>query len=186
MAAPDVGDFGTGVELGLDTVEGREPAGDQMRGVPGAEEALTAREHPLVVLVPADALPGAKRLDDPLLRPQRAERELERARREDGAVRVGEGEGLFWGERVGSGLRVVFHVTARRLAAQPLIDVAGGGAGVLGELVRQHRLFGERAVKAQPVADEHIACGHCRAEVSHEFVQELGQLVLVDCHLYLR
>ena len=95
MAAPDVGDPGTGAELGLDTVEGREPAGDQIGGVPGPEEALTAREHPLVVLVPSDARTGAKRLDDLLLRPQRAERELKRARREDGPVRVGQGEGLF-------------------------------------------------------------------------------------------
>ena len=30
VAAPDVGDFGAGVELGLDTVESREPAADQM------------------------------------------------------------------------------------------------------------------------------------------------------------
>jgi hypothetical protein len=70
--------------------------------------------------------------------------------------------------------------------AQPLIDVEGGGTGARGELVRLHRLPGERAVQAQPVADEHIARGHCRAEVSHEFVQELRELVLVDCHLFLR
>jgi hypothetical protein len=53
---------------------------------------------------------------------------------------------------------------------------------VLGELVGQHRAPRERAVKAETVADEHIARGHRRAEVSHELVQEVGQLVLVDCH----
>jgi len=53
---------------------------------------------------------------------------------------------------------------------------------VLGELVGQHRVPGERTVEAEPVADEHIAGGHRRAEVSHELVQEFGQLALVDCH----
>jgi hypothetical protein len=86
VAAADVGDFGAGGQFGLDAVEGGQPAGDQIGGVPGPEEALAAREHLVVVLVPADARTGAERLDDLLLRPQRAERELERARREDGPV----------------------------------------------------------------------------------------------------
>jgi hypothetical protein len=53
---------------------------------------------------------------------------------------------------------------------------------VLGELAGQHRLPGERTVEAETVADEHVAGGHRRAEVPDERVQELGQLVLVDCH----
>jgi hypothetical protein len=41
---------------------------------------------------------------------------------------------------------------------------------------------GERAVEAETVADEHIAGGHRRSEVSHERMREPGQLVLVDRH----
>src|SRR5690242_9924770 len=138
------------------------------------------------MLVPAHARAAAERLDHLLLRPKRTERELERTRREDGPVRVGQREGLLRGERVRPGLRVVLHVAASRLAAQPLIDVAGRGAGPLGELIGQHRVLGEHPVQAQPVTDEHVARGHRRAEVSHELVQEIHQLVLVDRHLVLR
>src|SRR6185437_160855 len=72
VTAPDVGDLRAAGELGLRTVKGRDPAGHQVGSVPGPEEALAAREHLLVVLVPADSGPGAERLDDLLLRPQRA------------------------------------------------------------------------------------------------------------------
>jgi hypothetical protein len=174
------------VELGRNAVEGREPVGDQVGGVPGPEEALAAREHLVVVFVPADARAAAERLGDLVLRPQRAERELERAGCEDRPVRVGQREGLFGGERVGLGLRVVFHVAPGRLAAEPFVDVAGGGAGALGELMRQHRPLGERAIKTETIAHEHVARGHRRAEVSHELVQELHQLFLVDSHRFLR
>ena len=105
-----------------------------------------------------------------LLGSQRSERELEGAGREDGSVRVSQGESLFRRERVRSGLRVVFHVAAGRLAAKPLIDVAGGGAGALGEFAGQHRLPGERAIKAQPVTDElgshHIRSGWARRDAA--------------------
>jgi alkanesulfonate monooxygenase SsuD/methylene tetrahydromethanopterin reductase-like flavin-dependent oxidoreductase (luciferase family) len=116
------------------------------------------------------------------LRPQRTERELERAGHEDGPIGVGQGEGLFWRQRVGLRLRVVLHVPPGRLAAQPFIDVTGGGAGALGELTGRHRPLGEHAIKAEPIADEHVARRHCRAEVSHEPVQEFHQPFLVDLH----
>jgi hypothetical protein len=49
--------------------------------------------------------------------------------------------------------------------------------------MRLQRLPRERAVQAEPVADEHVAGRHRRTEVRHEPVQELHQLVLVDLHV---
>src|SRR2546430_16725770 len=87
--------------------------------------------------MPADAGTGPERLDDLLLRPERTERELECTGRENGPVRVGQREGLLRCQGVAPGLRVVLHVAASRLAAEPFVDVPGGGAGVLGELAGQ-------------------------------------------------
>ena len=67
---------------------------------------------------------GAERLGDPRLRLQRAERQHERARRVDAAVRVRQDERLLLGHRVGAAVGVELHVPAGRLAPQPLVHVA--------------------------------------------------------------
>ena len=75
-------------------------AADQVGAVAGAEEPLAPGEHVRRRAVPAEPVAGAERLGDLRLGAQRAERELERARREDRAVRVGQRERLLLGERV--------------------------------------------------------------------------------------
>jgi hypothetical protein len=57
MAAAHVGDPGAGLQLALDPVQGRDPAGHQVGGIARAEEPLGAGEQLRVVLVPAH--PGA-------------------------------------------------------------------------------------------------------------------------------
>lgn len=97
----------------------------RVRAVPGAEEALAAlaaHEHLRVVLVPAEPLTGLESPRDLRLGAQRRKGELEGTGREQGSVRVAQGERLLLGEVVGG---VVLNVAARRLAAQPLLRVAG-------------------------------------------------------------
>ena len=79
------------------------------------------------MLVPAHAGAGAERLGDALLGLESAQREHERARDVDTAVRVGQRECLLFGHRVGAGGRVVLDVPARRLPAQPFGDITSAG-----------------------------------------------------------
>jgi len=64
MTTADVGNLGSSLQLGFDTIECRNPARGQIGVVAGPEEALRAREQALRMLVPADALAGTKSLGD--------------------------------------------------------------------------------------------------------------------------
>ena len=54
MAAADIGDLGTAFELGLDSLERRNPRLDEVRQIAAAIEALAAVEDLVVMLRPAD------------------------------------------------------------------------------------------------------------------------------------
>src|SRR5439155_24335618 len=64
VAAADVGDVRTRLELRLRAVERRDPLAHEVRLVRRPEEALRAAEERRVVLVPPDAGTAAKRLED--------------------------------------------------------------------------------------------------------------------------
>jgi hypothetical protein len=91
--------------------------------------------------VPAHAGAGAEGLGDPWHGPQRSERQHESAGGVEGAVRVGQGESLLLGNRVGVRGRVVLDVAARGLPAEPLGNVASGACGcpVRPQTARYHR-----------------------------------------------
>ncbi len=183
--AAEVGDLGPGRQLVRDPVERRDPGRHQVGDVARAEELLAADEDVLVVLVPAQPGAGAEPLGDLRLGLQRAQRQHERARRVDRAVRVGQHEGLLLGHRKGVAVRVVLDVAAGRLAAQPLGDVARVGLGAGGELVGGCRGRCQRAVQAEPVPDHDVARRRGRAEVGHELAEDLAELGVVDCHVIL-
>ena len=132
--------------------------------------------------MPAHAGTGPERLGDPRHGLQRAQGQHERAGRVDAAVRVGQGEGLLLGHRVGVVGRVVLDVAARGLAAQPLGDVARAGLGRRGQFLSAGRRGRQRLVQAEVVANDHVARRRRRAEVRDELAQELVQLVGVDSH----
>ena len=100
MAAADVGDLRAAFELLLHAVERRDPLGDEVARVAGAEEALGAAEQPVVVLVPAHALAAAERLGDAVLVGVERGDQLEGAEDVERAVLVGERERLLVGQRV--------------------------------------------------------------------------------------
>ena len=181
-AAAQVRALAAGPQLGHHAVQRGQPVRHQVRDVARAEELLAADEHVLVVLVPAHALAGAEVIGDAVVGLEHAQRQHERARRVHGAVGVGQHEGLLLGQRVAVAGRVVLHVAAGRLAAQPLRDVPRVGAGPRGELPGRGRPADQRLVQAELVPDHRSAGRDRRAEVADELPDELIQLGLVQSH----
>lgn len=89
VAAADIGDARTRAELGVNAIEGGQPTGQEIGRIPRPEEALTARKHLMMVLVPAESRASPERLGDLWFGAQRRQRELKRAGRVDSPVRVG-------------------------------------------------------------------------------------------------
>ena len=169
-------------QLVLDAVERRDPGRDEVGDVAGPEELLAADEDVVVLLVPADAGAGAERLGDPRLGLQRAERQHERAGHVDGAVRVGQREGLLLGQRVGLGRRRRTRRSRWRPGRAATRRRSAGWSRSRGQLLGGRRRLGQRLVQAEVVADDDAARRHRRAEVADELAQELHQLVAVDSH----
>src|SRR5580692_12851617 len=78
------------------------------------------------MFVPAEAFACLESLGKRLLRLDRRERRLKRTGHERGAIIVRHRERLFFAEVKFPGRRIVRHVTARRLRAQPLANVTLG------------------------------------------------------------
>src|SRR6185312_8976313 len=69
-----------------DAVKRRQPRAHQMRAIAGAEEALGAAEHAMVMRVPAKAFARSEGFDDLVfIEPERG-RDLESRRHENGAL----------------------------------------------------------------------------------------------------
>ena len=185
VPAADVGHPAAGGELALDILQRGDPGGGEVGDVARAEEQLTAREHVLVVLVPAHAGAGAERVSDLRFGSQRAQREHERPGQVQRPVRVGQREGLLFGQRELTRGGVVADVPSRGLPGQPLRDIPRVGLGAPCQLLRGRRVFGEAAVQPEPVPHDHAAGRDSGAEVGDERAEELVQLVLVDAHFAL-
>ena len=181
MAAADVRDLPAALQLLDDAVERREPGREQVGVVAGPEEALAALEHVVVVLVPADALPALRTLDDPRRVDHRAERDLEEPRQVRRAVLVGQRRRLLRRQGVAAGGRVVLDVAARGLVVQPLAHVALAGARAARELVRGERAgAGEGAVQAELVAHDDERGVERRADLVDGAEDECLELGPVD------
>jgi hypothetical protein len=133
------------------------------------------------VLVPAEAIAAAGRLDDLGRVDYGAERHLKEPGQVGRAVRIGERDRLLRRQRVAAAVGVVRDVAARRLGVQPFANVALGGAGALGQLSgRQRALSGERPVQAELVAHHHQRRIQGRADFVNRAEYELLELVAVD------
>ena len=182
MAAADVGHLRAALEARLHALQCRDPLGDQVRGVAGAEEALGAAEQRRVVLVPADAQAGAQRAGHPRDRLELVDRDLEGAQDVEGAVLAGQRLALLLVEREAAGGRVVVDVAAGGLGRQPLQQVARIGLGAPGERLGVRRPLRERTVEAELVADHHGRRVHHGADVGHEAAHEGIELVGIERH----
>ncbi len=145
------------------------------------------------MLVPTDPLTGAERLAEPLLVGIQRRDHVVDAQHVERALLVGERQRVLVGERVGVGLRVVLDVAAGGLVSEPLADVALGGAGTAGDLLRGQRARpGHRLIQAELLADHEQRGADDRAHVGDRLAHEGLDLCLVDavgstsCHLLLR
>ena len=113
----NVRDLGAAFEFLAHAVERRDPLGDEMGLVAGAEEPFGAAEEAVVVLVPPHPFARPERLGD--LLPVGVERldQLERTQHVDRALLVGERHRVLVRERVPVRLRVVGQVAACGLIA---------------------------------------------------------------------
>jgi hypothetical protein len=165
----------------VDALERRDPGLDDVGSVAGLEEAPAAVEHVVVVLAPAEARAGHERLGDVLARVGGAERELEAARHEGRAGGVREHQGLLGRHRVAVGGGVVVDPAAGGLGAEPLADVALGGAGARGELRRGQRAAGgELAIEAEAIADDDQRGVDRGTELDDGLAEKRVQALLVD------
>ena len=181
LAAAGVGHAPAALELADDAVERRQPRPDEARRVRGAGEAVAAVVDVAAVLVPGDAVAGAHRLRDERRVDDRAERELEEAGEERGAVRVGEHGGLLGREAVAAAAGVVRQVAARRLRVQPLAHVRLGRARARRQLGGDQRpRCGQRPVEPEPVADHDQSGVQRRADLVDRREHELLQLLRVE------
>ncbi len=181
MAAADVGDGRAALQLVDDPVERRQPIGDEVRVIAGAEEALAPDVDVGVVLVPAVAGPAPRGLQDLRGVVHRPERDLEEAGQERRAVLVGQRHRLLGRQRVRARARVVRHVAAGGLRVQPLPDVGLARPGAFGEPAgRAGAVGGQVAVVAELVAHHHQRRVERRPHLVHRPEHELHQLVGVD------
>jgi hypothetical protein len=177
--AADVGDPRPGRQLLRDVLQRGDPVRHQLGDVAGPVERVAPDEDVIVVLVPADSLPGPERLGDARFGAQVAEHREARCGQVR-AVRVGEAEGLLGGERELARRGVVGDVPGGGLPAQPLGEVAQVASGPLGELLRRRGTVGEGAVEAEPAADDDGTGSAGRTEVADEPAEEGGQRVVVQ------
>ncbi len=181
VPAADVGDLRAALQLLLDSVQGRNPLGDEVRAVAGPEESLGATEQAMVVLVPTHPLAAAKRLDDLLfVGIQRCDRVIH-AEDVERAVFVRQRKRVLVRQRVAVALRVVGDIATRGLVSQPLTDVALSRARALRDFLRGQRpRMSHRFIEAELLADQHQRPADDRAHVRHSLPHEGFQLAVVD------
>ncbi len=133
MSAADVRDPGAALQALDDAIKRRQPRAHQMRTIAGAEEALGAAEHAMVMRVPAQAFARPEGFDDLVfIKPERG-RDLESRRHENGALVECEDHRLHRRQGVGLPLRIVGDIAAGGLVGEPLADIALANAGCFGE-----------------------------------------------------
>ena len=134
MATSDVRYTGARAQPLDDAIESRQPLGDEVGSITRPEEHFGAAKEPLIVLVPAESLTRAKRLEDALFVEPKRGSHLEGGSHVDGAVLDGVDHGLRSGKGVAVAVRLVAHVAARGLVVEPFAHIALANTRCLGEL----------------------------------------------------
>src|SRR5208282_2718460 len=98
LAAPNIGDARAGLELSLDAVQGRNPGTDEVCCIAWPEEFLASMKHIFIMLIPTHACAGSEGLGNPGNCGQRAEGQLESARKISGTVFVRERKRLLFAQ----------------------------------------------------------------------------------------
>src|ERR1700721_538879 len=110
LAAPNIGDARAGFELSLDAVQGRNPGTDKVCCIAWPEEFLTAMKHIFIMLIPTHAFAGSEDFGNPGNCGQRAEGQLEGARKISWTIFVGQRKCLLFAETELASLLVIGDV----------------------------------------------------------------------------
>jgi hypothetical protein len=160
VPAADVGDPAAGGEPAGHAGQGRDPLGGEAGGVAGAEEPLGALEDRGVLLVPGDAGAGAEGLGEAVDAGEPAAGDGGAAGQEGRRCLVGEHRGGLGRQRVPPVAPPVGEESGGDLLGQPLPQVAGRGAGAVGQFAFGSRTaVGECPVQPELVTDRHHGRG---------------------------
>src|SRR6516165_34860 len=182
LAAPYISNARAALELGLYSLERGYPRTYEVSRIARPEEFLATMKHIFVVLMPAHACAAAEGFDNPWNRNQRAERQLEGARKVSWAVFVRQRKRLFFAQTELARLVVIRDVTASGLRGQPFADIPLICFGLGGKFGGVQGAFGESFVQPQLFANHHHARVHCGSQIPNELPYEHVQFVQVDCH----
>jgi hypothetical protein len=160
VPAADVGDPAAVGEPADHAGQGRDPLGGEAGGVAGAEEPLGALEDRGVLLMPGDAGTGAEGLGEAVNAGEPAAGEGGAAGQEGRRCLVGEHRGGLGRQRVPPVALPVGEEPGGGLLGQPLPQVAGRGAGAVGQFAFGSRTaVGECPVQPELVTDRHHGRG---------------------------
>src|SRR5579862_434279 len=98
LAAPNIGDARAGFELSLDAVQRRNPRTDKVCCITWPEKFIAAMKHIFIMLIPTHACAGSESFGNPGNCGQRAEGQLEGARKISWTVFVRQRKCLFFAQ----------------------------------------------------------------------------------------
>src|ERR1700723_4445874 len=171
MTASDVRYPRTPLELVHDTLQRGQPGGDQLCVVACAEKPLGTVEKAGMMLAPLHALAAFEIIRRSPERVERRFHDVVCAGQIDGAVRVGQAQGLLRGHRPFAVCRIVLNVAACTLITQPFANVAFVGCRTLRKFSRSDCASREFLVKSQSVADQYQRGAESRAQITDRFAE---------------
>ena len=136
-----------------------------------------------MAVAPRHPLPRPEGLDRVRRVEEHRRRHVPGGRHEHGALAVREHQRALRRELVRAADRVVLDVAAGRLRVQPLLHVALGAAGAVGELGRRERARARhRRVQPELVADPHHHAAVARRQVPDHPVEQCREPLLIHLH----
>ena len=156
----------------VDVLERWNPRANQIRSISGPEESFRAHKHVGMMLVPAHSFAGFEALFQLIFGLNRSQGHLEGSGQKCGTVIISQRESLLFTQIKFSAWRVVAHVPAGRLAAQPFPHVTFCSAGALRQLGRRLAPAGRQAfIQTQLVANRDQRRMKCCAKIDDTLTQ---------------
>ena len=181
MAATNIRDGATLLELVGDAVQLLQPVLHEVCAVAGTKEALDATEHPVIVRTPGNAFTTSKRLFESLEHLERADGRAKASRQERRTAFVGQHRRVLRRQQVGLRRGFVFDVARRALVREPLAHVAFFGPRTRCQLRRRHAAtIGERLVETEPIAKMDQRSRNRCAEVAQKLAGKRSNAVEID------
>ena len=180
MAAADIGDPCTAIELFDHAVQCGKPFLHQMGLVAHAEEARHSAEQAVASFVIAGGAAVTEGLAHLGLVDHHRLANLERAQHVDRTLRISEHHGLLGIHGKAFGRGVIVQITGGGVGAEPFAHEALDRSGTARQFFRRHRpRFSQRVVQPEFVTDTDQRRNHGRAQIIQYPRNEAFQLLFV-------